>query len=221
MRPFDLLPPLLDGLVVTVEVTVLAAVLGLTMSLLAGLARLAHNPVVRHGARVYIAVFRGTSALVQLFWVYFALPLVGLELSAVTAAVVVLGFNTGAYGAEVVRGAVIAVPRAQREAAIALSFTPRQTLWRIILPQALPAALPPMGNLLVELLKNTALVSLVTLSDLTFQARVLRDDTLRTGEIFGLILIMYFAMAMCITVGVRALERRLATARGIDGRPRL
>ncbi|MCG8418519.1 MAG: ectoine/hydroxyectoine ABC transporter permease subunit EhuC [Proteobacteria bacterium] len=218
MALFDLLPPLVGGLVVTVSVAVPAAAIGVLLAFAAGLARATSSLMLRSLVRGYVAVFRGTSALVQLFWVYFALPLVGVELDAMTAAITVLALNTGAYGAEVVRGAVEAVPRTQGEAARALGFSPRLTLWRIVLPQALPATLPPLGNLLIELLKNTALVSLVTLSDLTFQARVLRDDTLRTGEIFSLVLVMYFAIALCITAGVRVLERRLAAARGSHGR---
>jgi polar amino acid transport system permease protein len=209
MPPFDLLPPLMSGVAVTLQIAGAATVLAIALSFGIALARLARHPLVRWPARVYITVLRGTSALVQLFWVYFALPLIGIDIGPMTAAIAVLAMNTSAYGAEVVRGAVQAVPRAQWEAATALGFSRRQTLWRIVLPQALPASLPPLGNLVIELLKNTALVSLVTLSDLTFEARVLRDDTLRTGEIFGFVLLLYFAIALCITAMVRALERRL------------
>src|SRR5690606_33128156 len=122
--------------------------------------------------------------------------------------------NSGAYGAEVVRGAVQGVPQSQREAAIALNFTPAHTLRRIILPQAYAAMLPPTGNLLIELLKNTALVSLITIADLTFRAQLLRADTLRTLEIFSLVLLLYFATALVITGVVRALERKVARRRG-------
>lgn len=114
-------------------------------------------------------VFRGTSALVQLFWFYFVLPMFGMKLPALLVGIVVLGANAGAYGAEVVRGAILAVPAGQREAAVALNLTRARTIWRIILPQAVPAMLPPTGNLLIELLKNTALVSLITITDLTFR----------------------------------------------------
>lgn len=218
MSLLALIPPLLDGLWITVQITAMAAVLGLVLAFLAALGRLSRARPVRAASRVYIEVFRGTSALVQLFWVYFVLPLLGLELEAMAAAVVVLGLNTGAYGAEVVRGAITAVPRGQYEAALALNMTERQTMWRIILPQALLVALPSFGNLLIELLKNTALVSMITLADLTFEAQMLRASTLRTVEIFGLVLLMYFALAALLTLGVRALERRLAASRGIHGR---
>ncbi|HSO07996.1 MAG TPA: ectoine/hydroxyectoine ABC transporter permease subunit EhuC [Pelomicrobium sp.] len=204
---------LLAGLGVTLQVTFGAALLAVVIALAAGLARLSRWRMLRLPAIVYIEVFRGTSALVQLFWFYFVLPHFGLELSAMTVGIVVLALNTGAYGAEVVRGAIQAVPRGQREAALALNLTPRQRMTRIVLPQALPAMLPPAGNLAIELLKNTALVSLVTITDLTFRAQVLRAETLETEAIFGTVLLMYFAVALAITAGVRLLERAVTAGR--------
>ncbi len=208
---FDLLPFLLDGLWVTVQVTAGGAVVAAVAALGAGLGRLSKYRVIRAVSATYAEFFRGTSALVQLYWAFYALPLlVGLQIDALPAAIWVLGLNIGAYGSEVVRGAVLAVPKGQREAAVALSLTQRQCLWRIIIPQAVPAMLPPIGNLLIELLKSTALVSLVTLSDLTFRAKLLRDDTPdRVLEIFCLLLLVYFLLSMAITSLVRGLERYL------------
>ncbi|MGD8824231.1 MAG: ectoine/hydroxyectoine ABC transporter permease subunit EhuC [Myxococcales bacterium] len=213
----DLLPSLLKGLQVTLIVTAGGAVVASLAAFAAGLARLSRHLWVRFAALVYIDVFRGTSALVQLFWAYFALPLLGVKLDPMTVGIVVLGLNIGAYGAEVVRGAIQAVPVGQREAAIALNFSGRQTMWRIVLPQAALSMLPPFGNLLIELLKSTALVSLITLSDLTFEAQLLRSATLRSAEIFTLVLIIYFLVALCITYGMRWLERRLAVGRDYGG----
>jgi len=96
---------------------------------------------------------------------------------------------------------------------VALGFSPRRTLWAILVPQALPIMVPPFGNLLIELLKGTALVSLITLSDLTFAAQTLRADTLRTAEIFSLVLLLYFAVAVVLNTGMRRLERRLSVWR--------
>jgi polar amino acid transport system permease protein len=211
--PFDLLPPLLSGLWVTLQLAVGGSLCAILSAFVIGLARLSRSLILRATATLYIDLLRGTSALVQLFWVFFALPMLGIRMDAMTAGILVLGLNHGAYGAEVVRGAIQSVPVEQHEAATALNFTPRQTLWRVILPQALPAMLPPFGNLLIELLKNTALVSLITLSDLTFQGQVLRAATLRSGEIFSLMLIMYFLLALAISFIMRRLERRLAVER--------
>jgi polar amino acid transport system permease protein len=209
----DIAGALLAGLAVTLQVAFVAALLAVVIALAAGLARLSPLGLLRGLALVYVEVFRGTSALVQLFWFYFVLPHFGVELSAMTAGIVVLALNTGAYGAEVVRGAIRAVPRSQLEAATALNFTRRQRMTRVILPQAIPAMLPPAGNLAIELLKNTALVSLVTITDLTFRAQILRAETLQTEAIFGTVLVMYFAVALAITAGMRLLERVVAAGR--------
>jgi polar amino acid transport system permease protein len=217
LAPFDLLPALLQGLWITLLITAGGAMVAVVAALAAGLARLSRHAWVSIPALVYIDLFRGTSALVQLFWAYFALPLLGIELDAMTVGITVLGLNIGAYGAEVVRGAIQAVPAEQHEAAIALNFTERQALRRIIFPQALLAMLPPFGNLLIELLKSTALVSLITLSDLTFQGQLLRTATLRSSEIFTLVLILYFLTAQIISYAVRWLERRLAMGRDYGG----
>jgi len=213
----ELLPLLLRGLVVTVELTVAAAGLAIVVALAAGLARLSRHRLIAWFAAVYIEVFRGTSALVQLFWFYFVLPFFGIEVSAFAAGTLVLALNTGAYGAEVVRGAVVAVPRGQLDAAQALNLSRSQTLWRIVLPQAFPAMLPPAGNLAIELMKNTALVSLITITELTFSAQLLRAETLRSAEIFGIVLALYFAVALLITAGIRLLERR--ASRGLERGP--
>jgi polar amino acid transport system permease protein len=209
------LGPLLRGARVTAEVTLCAIALSLIVALIVGLGRRSSRRPVRWLSTIYIEFFRGTSVLVQLFWIYFVLPEFGLSLTAFVAGVLAIGLNVGAYGGELVRGAVQAVPRGQVEAAIALNMSPTLRMRRVILPQAVVALLPPLGNLMIELLKATALVSLVTLGDLTFQSQVLRSryggDTV---TIFVLVLIMYFLMAAVITVVVRLLERRVS--RGLD-----
>ncbi|GAA4339579.1 ectoine/hydroxyectoine ABC transporter permease subunit EhuC [Pigmentiphaga soli] len=209
-----LLVPLLHGLAISLRVVAGAAALAVPIAVLAGLARMAPWRAVAWPAACYVELFRGTSALVQLFWVYFVLPLFGLRISAMAAGTVVLALNAGAYGAEVVRGAVAGVPAAQREAAVALNMSGWQVLWRVVLPQAVPAMLPPAGNLLIELLKNSALVSLITLTDLTFSAQLLRSETFRTVEVFGLALLLYFAAAQLLAALMRGLERALARRQG-------
>lgn len=204
-----LVPPLLEGLGVTLQIMAGAVVLAVPLALASGIGRLSPLRPVRWLASIYVEVFRGTSALVQLFWFYFVLPLFGVQLPAMLVGIVVLALNAGAYGAEVVRGAIRAVPPGQREAGVALNLTRAQIMRRIVVPQALPAMLPPAGNLLIELMKNTALVSLITITDLTFRGQLLRSETLRTTEIFTLMLLLYFAVALVITAGVRMLERRV------------
>ncbi len=206
----QVLSTLLEGLWITLQLTAGGAAVGIAVAFVAGLGRLAKFAPLRWLATVYVEVFRGTSALVQLFWFYFVLPFLGVRMDAMTVGIVVLGLNAGAYGAEVVRGSVLSVGKGQYEAATALNFTPRQTLWRIVLPQAVVPMLPPFGNILIELLKNTALVSLITISELTFAAQTLRAETLETTEIFSVVLLLYFMVALCITGAIRLLERRMA-----------
>lgn len=206
----EFLPELLRGGQVTVVVALGAALVALGVAVISALARLYGPPPVRWLAVAYIETFRGTSALVQLFWLFFVLPHFGLTLEPMTVGIAALGLNVGAYGAEVVRGAILAVPRGQWEAAKALNLSRAQTLRRIILPQAFVAMIPPWGNLFIELLKATSLVSLITLADLTFKATQMNQNTLRTLEIFGLVLLMYLALATLVTLGMRALERRAA-----------
>jgi polar amino acid transport system permease protein len=201
------LPVLLRGLWITLQLAAGGIALTVVLALLAGLGRRARLAPLRWIALAYIEVFRGTSALVQLFWFFYVLPLVGVDMKPMATGILVLGLNAGAYGAEVVRGAIQAVPREQWEATIALNLTPTQGLWRVILPQAIPAMIPPFGNIFIELLKNTALVSLISITELTFAAKLVRDHTLDTAVVFSLALLLYFGAALGITAIMRGLER--------------
>ena len=211
----ELLPLLLEGTVVTIKITVLASLLAAILALTASLAKLSPWWPLRWLANIYIEVFRGTSLLVQLFWLFFVLPLppFNVTMTPYTVAVLGLGLNIGAYGAEVMRGAFSSVPRGQIEAAIALNIPPVKRFFSIVLPQALVNAIPPFTNLLIELLKGTSLVSLITLADLTFRADQLVQATFRSTEIFLLALAIYFLLAQAISVSMRALERHLSRGR--------
>lgn len=211
---FDLLPNLLRGAWLTLQLTLVSAAFALGIALLAGLGRLAPWRPVRWLAGVYVEVFRGTSILVQMFWFFFALPLFGVTLSPFVAGVLALALNMGAYGAEIVRGAILSVPKGQIEASIALNMSPALRMRRVVLPQAFVLMLPPFGNLIVELLKATALVSLITLPDMTFRGVALQQTTGRTVEIFGWLLVLYFAMAYPLTRFVRWVEQRASAYRG-------
>lgn len=206
---------LLSGAWITVQQTVLAAILAVLIALVMGLMRLSANPLIRGTATVYIEIFRGTSLLVQLFWIFFVLPLFGITLEKFTAGFVAVGMNLGAYGAEVVRGAIQSVPRGQYEAALAINLSPWQRMRRIILPQALLIMLPPWGNLFIELLKGTALVALISVADLMFQARQINGSTFLSIEAFGSALVIYYIMArFAITPSMRWLERYTARRMG-------
>lgn len=210
----DFLPSLLKGAEITVLVAFFSSILAIIVSFIAGLLRLSKLWILRTLSAVYVEVFRGTSLLVQLFWLYFALPFIGIELPKMLAAILAIGLNFGAYGSEIVRSAVLAVPKGQTEAAIALNMKPWQRLWHIVLPQATLQMLPSFGNQLVELIKSTSLVYFITMADLTYQAMVLRNNYISfTTEILVLLLVMYFVIATLVSIAVRLLERKLTSGR--------
>ena len=206
---------ILQGAVVTVQLTVMGSALALVMAFIAGLGRISRYMALRWLATAYIEFFRGTSIFVQLFFAYFVLPFMGVSLTPLQAGVLSLGLNVGAYGAEVVRGAILSIGREQYEACVALNLSRWQCMRRVILPQALLVMLPTFGNNAIELLKATSIVSLISLADMTFQANIVRSQTGNTLVPFTTILILYFVFAMIIASAIRALERRMA--RGLDG----
>lgn len=207
VAPF--LPFFFKGVFVTLTLFFLGLLLALVVAFTAGIGKLSARSYIRWPCNVFIEVFRGTSALVQLFWVFYALPLLlDVDFTPMVAGVLVLGLNQGAYAAEVVRGAIQAVPATQWEAATALNMRPWATMRRVILPQAGVAMLPPLGNVAVDLMKNTALVSLVTVTDLTFRGQMVRATTGETTLIFVLLILCYLVMTYAISLFTGWLERR-------------
>ncbi|WP_298554461.1 ectoine/hydroxyectoine ABC transporter permease subunit EhuC [Streptomyces luteogriseus] len=205
----------LKGVWVTVQLLVCSALLGAAVSFVVGVARTHRLWIVRFLAGVYTEVFRGTSALVMIFWVYFVLPIAfGWQLVPLWAGTLALGLTYGAYGSEIVRGALNAVDPAQKEGGIALSFTPWQRLRLILLPQAVPEMIPPFSNLLVELLKGTALVSIMGMGDLAFSGNLVRLALQESAEIYTIVLLIYFVIAFVLTRGMRGLERKLKAGTG-------
>ncbi|MQY02207.1 ectoine/hydroxyectoine ABC transporter permease subunit EhuC [Actinomadura macrotermitis] len=201
-------PILWQGAWVTVQLTLYSAALAFALAFPFGLAGISRHAWVRAIGRFYVEVFRGLPALVLMFWFFYSLPLAGLRLETLFAGVAALGLNYGAYGAEVVRGALKAVPKTQFEAAVALNLRPAQRVRRVLLPQAVPLMLPTFGNQLVELMKATAIVSLISISDLMFRAQQLRSSTGEGAAVFLVILVMYFVIAQAMLLLVRYLERR-------------
>ena len=173
-----------------------ASTLAIIISLIFSLMRLSNNKIILSVATIYIEFFRGTSLLIQLYWIYYVLPLlINLNLDAFNAGFIALGLNFGAYGAEIVRGSIQAVPRAQWEAGRALNMSPYLQMRRIIIPQTFSHLLPPASNLLVELLKATALVSLISVTDLMFMSKVFNQTYWMSLQVFGTALIIYYILA--------------------------
>ncbi len=202
------LPSLLQGAAVTVQVATLSFALMLAAALIAGTAKISPFAAVRWVAIGYIEIFRGTSLLVQLFWFYFVMPEFGITLSAMVAGVLGIGLNFGAYGAEIVRGAIKSVPRGQLEAAAALNMTPLHRLTRIVMPQAMVIMVPPMGNLTIEMVKATSVISAVTLVDITYASVQQNQLHYRTIEIFMVTLALYYCFSQLIRFSLSLLEER-------------
>ncbi|MGW3497208.1 ectoine/hydroxyectoine ABC transporter permease subunit EhuC [Streptomyces sp. NPDC001020] len=210
----------LSGVWTTLQLLVFGALLATAVSFAVGMARTHRLWIVRFVAGFYTEVFRGTSALIMIFWVFFVLPLAfGWQLVPMWAGTLALGLTYGAYGAEIVRGALNSVDPAQREGGIALGFTPWQRMRKILLPQAVPEMIPPFSNLLVELLKGTALVSVMGMGDLAFSGNLVRLALQESAEIYAYVLLIYFVIAFVLTRLMRLLERRLKARAGKAPQP--
>lgn len=200
------LPMLLQGAGVTMTITLAAIAVGICLAFIFGLMRVEGGPVLSTIALCYTEVFRGTSLLVQLFWFYYALPLVGISLDPITTGILVLAAHAGGYGAEIVRGAMLSVSTQQLEAARALNFSRFQTLFRISLPQAIVEMMPAFGNLAIETLKLSSLVSFISIADLTFSAQSIRNITLDSTSIYSFTLLGYFIMSLILMMAIRMIE---------------
>ncbi|MFD0315224.1 ectoine/hydroxyectoine ABC transporter permease subunit EhuC [Streptomyces flavalbus] len=212
---FDHLPDVWSGLWVTVSATVFGAAVALALSFVFGFMANSRPVLVRGTSRVIVEFFRGTSLYVQLFWLYYAFPLMfGYELTPLFCGVLAFGMNYGAYGSEVVRGALNAVPKAQWEAALALNMTPAQRMRRVILPQAWVQMIPPFTNLLIQLLKCTPLLWLISAAELTSVVQQMRDRTGETTWAYVTLLVIYFVLAYALTLLMNLLERHAKSRLG-------
>ncbi|MEU8625892.1 ectoine/hydroxyectoine ABC transporter permease subunit EhuC [Streptomyces sp. NPDC048669] len=213
----DDLPQLRSGLWVTLEATILGALLALVLSFVLGLMSISRLLLSRGVSRVVVEFFRGTSLYVQLFWFYYAMPpLTGYELSPLLCGVLAFGLNYGAYGAEVVRGAINSVPRAQYEATIALNMSPLHRMRKVILPQAWVQMLPSLTNLLIQLLKCTPLLWLISAADLMTAVEKLRSRTGETLTAYVTLLACYFVLAYALTLLMNLLERSAKRRLGME-----
>lgn len=213
----DALPWLQEGVLVTLQLSLGGAALAFLVSVVLGLLSIAPVPPARWLATVVVEFFRGTSLVVQLFWLYYVLPLFGVTMEAVLTGIIALGLNYGAYGAEIVRGSINAVDKGQWEGATALNMSPFQRMRRIIWPQGWVLMLSGYNNLLVMLIKGTAVALFIGLQDLTYQVDELRKDT-STIFAFTLGLLVYYAIAWLASKGLRLLENRARRRLGLSAR---
>jgi His/Glu/Gln/Arg/opine family amino acid ABC transporter permease subunit len=204
------LPSLLQGLLVTIEITVVAMAVGLVLGI--GLATMRLEPGNRWlyiPATVYIELMRGTPLILQLFFVYFALPAVGIRLDPFVAGVLAIGLNYSAYLSEVFRSSIRSVPRGQWEAASSLGMPWALIMWRIIFPQAGRLALPATGNYFIGLFKDSALASTISVTELLFSGQILAAQTFQYFSIYGVVALLYLLISYPASLGLRALEKRI------------
>ncbi len=204
--------PLLRGLEVTAEIVALSMALTLALGLLTALLRLSPSWAARTLATAYLELVRNTPLLIQMYLFYFVLgPILGIPRFWI--GVLGLSFFEATLAAEVIRGSILAVPRGQPEAARALGLRPSQVLRRIVLPQALPLMLPPLTGVLVNLVKHSAIVSVIAIADLATEGRNLISDTLMSFEVWLTIAAVYLAITIPLSLAAHALERRLIPSR--------
>ncbi len=205
--------------VITVELLILSSFVVAVVSLVVGFARLSKFRLLRGVAVAYLELFRGTSLVVQLFWLFFVLPVFGITLAPFTVAVLGIGLCMGAYGSEVVRSAMLAVPKGHWEAGVSLGLSEFATVLRVQMPQALLIMTPSIGNLLVQVMKCTSVASLVTIPDLTFQVAALTNNVGPSPGLFLFILAAYFVISSFILYFTTFLEKRLSRYRTPDDLP--
>ncbi|BFH62942.1 amino acid ABC transporter permease [Paenibacillus azoreducens] len=203
---------LLTGAYYTLLLTVVPMFFGLIIGIIVAIARLKGNVLVRNLAKGYVSLIRGTPILVQIFIVYYGLPDFGITLGPLTAAFISLSINVGAYLSETFRGAILSVPNGQSEAAFSLGLTPWQTMRRVVLPQAARVAIPPMGNTFIGMLKETSLVSIVTVTELLRSAQLLVAQYYVAMPFFVAIALMYWVMSVSFSFILNRIEARLAKA---------
>ena len=204
-------PDLLRGALVTVEITACALALGCVLGLLVGIGRLDPKRRWRYGAcTAYVAAIRGTPLLVQLFILFFGLPHFGILLPAFACGVLGLGVYSGAYVSEIVRGAIQSIDRGQTLAAQSLGMTPSVAMRQIVLPQAVVRMIPPLGNEFIALIKNSALVSLLTIHDVMHEGQKIISVSNRSLEVYLAIALVYFVLTGTVTLVLRHWERKLS-----------
>ncbi|MDB5784202.1 amino acid ABC transporter permease [Caballeronia mineralivorans] len=205
----DFLPILLKGAVVTIEITFCSFILSTLLGLLLALMRVSSNKLASHAAATFINVIRGLPIIVQLFYIYFVLPDLGVRLSAFQAGFIGLGIAYSVYQAENFRAGIQAIDHGQIEAAQSIGMRGGLIMRRVVLPQAFKIALPPYGNTLVMMLKDSSLASTITVAEMTRAGQLIASSTFQNMTVFTLVALLYLGLSLPLVYGLRRLERRL------------
>jgi polar amino acid transport system permease protein len=214
----DFLPILLKGAVVTIEITVCSFVLSTLIGLVLALMRVSANKALSGLAALVINVVRGLPIIVQLFYIYFVLPDLGVQLSAFQAGFIGLGIAYSAYQAENFRAGIQAIDHGQIEAAQSIGMKGGLIMRRVVLPQAFRIALPPYGNTLVMMLKDSSLASTITVAEMTRAGQLIASSTFQNMTVFTLVALLYLALSLPLVYALRLLERRLTLRKRTRGK---
>lgn len=206
----NMLPILLHGSIMTIELTFISVILGSIIGMITSILKLSKNKVIVSIVSFYTWLFRGTPMLLQLFFFYYALPFLGVELSSKEAAILGLSLNSGAYMCEIIRGGILSIDKGQFEACKALGFTYTQTLRRVILPQTFRVIIPSVGNEFITMLKDTSLVSGIAMEELMRSAQLQISATARPVEAFFIAGSLYLIMTTIFTTIFSATEKKLS-----------
>jgi cystine transport system permease protein len=202
-------PILMGAITGTIPVALASFALGLLLALLVALMRLSRNPVLSAIARIYISVIRGTPLLVQLFVIFYGLPSIGITISPWPSAIIAFSLNVGGYAAEVIRAAILSVPKGQWEAGHTIGMSRRQSLVRIILPQAARVSVPPLSNTFISLVKDTSLASLILVTELFRQAQQVAAFSQEFMLLYLEAAVIYWIICLVLASGQSVLEKRL------------
>ena len=203
-------PILLGGIVGTIPLALVSFVFGLFLALGVALLRLSHLRVLRAIGWFYVSVIRGTPLLVQLFFIFYALPGLGVLIDPWPSAIVAFSLNVGGYAAEVIRAAILSVPKGQWEAGYTIGYSNTQTLWRVILPQAARVSVPPLSNTFISLVKDTSLASVVLVTELFRVARQIATFTSEFVMIYLEAALIYWLICLALGGAQGVLEKRLS-----------
>nr|WP_242703962.1 amino acid ABC transporter permease [Enterococcus sp. 669A] len=205
-----MLPLLLAFFEATIPLTIISFVLGVIIAVITALARISKNKLLNSFFYLYVWIFRGTPLLVQLFIIFFGLPSVGIQLEAWSAAIIAFSLNTGAYASETIRSAILAIPAGQYESAASLGMSQRQIFTRIIAPQALKIALPPLSNNFVSLVKDTSLAASITIVEVFLTAQRIAARTYEPLLLYCLVAVYYLIFCTLLNYLQSVLEHRMA-----------
>lgn len=202
----SMIPTLLRATPIVLTLLVGALAIAILLGMAIALLRIAKVPVLDKACAVFVEVMRGTPLLVQLFYIYYVLPRLGVQIEAVHAGILGLGLNYAAYLSEVFRASIASIDRGQNEAALSLGYTPAHAMFRIVIPQSLRVSIPPVGNYVISLVKDTSLTSVIAVTEIVKTANVVASTTFQVTEVYTAAALIYLAVSLPLSGLLRIVE---------------